>query len=681
MMIRFILTVVLFLINSTATALDEASFTVGTIESGGWKLQGIRIDLTDLAKNPQKLTLTINQLSLPKPFDDLNLINIHCSSFTWQNNELLCAQGRAKLSSKRWQSPTANFSFHVKEKHSTLTLTNLQLAGGVISVDAEEQNNQWKLRINAKAVDSTLIQKLFQPALFNLKNGRINFKLNASGNHSLIDYFSLTTELNGLTVQTKNGRFATEALILNIKLKAQNHQGLWQWQSQTYFTGGALYVEPLYLEADKQQPLIFDAQGNWSENNKRAEIIYASFQHANTLAINGSAIVDYDKGVKLEKAELSLHSDDLQKLSAVYLKPFFEQTALAGITFAGTINSDVSIAQGSLTALTAIVNKFAVKDPTERIKVEGGFGTINWSTNETFNQPSTFTWQQLQLYSLPIGRSRLLFLTRANSFKLLEKTLLPFLGGVIAINQLDWQAKKQDDPEIYFAGSLNDISLEQWSKALNWTPLSGTISGNIPEVEYRNKTLNLGGELLIKVFDGDIRITKLASSGLFTNFPKFYSDMEINNLDLDKLTGKFDFGGITGKLSGFVRQLTLENWHPVSFYAWLGTPDDDDSRHRISQKAVKNIASIGGGGASDILSRSFLNIFETFGYDKIGLGCYLHNGVCQMMGVKAVPEGYAIITGGGLPRLDVIGYNPRLDWNVLMERLSRITTSDKVIVK
>jgi len=255
------------------------------------------------------------------------------------------------------------------------------------------------------------------------------------------------------------------------------------------------------------------------------------------------------------------------------------------------------------------------------------------------------------------------------------------LGGAIAINQLGWQAKKQQEPEVYFAGSLTNVSLEQWSKALNWTPLSGTISGNIPRVEYRNNTLSLGGEINIKVFDGDIRITQLASSGLFTNFPRVSGEMEINNLDLDQLTGKFKFGGITGKLSGFVRQLYMENWQPVTFYAWLGTPDDDDSRHRISQKAVKNIASIGGGGASDLLSKSFLSFFETFGYDKIGLGCYLHDGVCQLMGVEATPQGYAIVTGGGLPRIDVIGYNPRLDWNVLMERLHRISSSDEVIIK
>ena len=149
-MIRLILTVVLVLISSTATALDGVSLNVGTIESRDWKLQGIQIALTDLANNPQKLTLSINKLSLPLPFDDLNLINIHCSSFTWQNKELLCTQGRAQVRSKRWQSPTANFSFHIREKHSTLKLTDLQLAGGTVSIDAEEQAINGRYRLMPK---------------------------------------------------------------------------------------------------------------------------------------------------------------------------------------------------------------------------------------------------------------------------------------------------------------------------------------------------------------------------------------------------------------------------------------------------------------------------------------------------------------------------------------------------
>ena len=422
-------------------------------------------------------------------------------------------------------------------------------------------------------------------------------------------------------------------------------------------------------------------QGDWDASNNRVEISSANYKHSTVGEINGSATVQYKDGANIEKAQLSLNSDNLQGLSAIYLKPFFEQTALQGVSLAGHLKAGVSINEQSLTALSATFNNLGVKDAAGRGEILGGTGQFHWSKDEIFSQPSKLSWQQLKVRSVPIGPAELSFLSRADSIRLLNKAQLPLLGGAIAINHFSWQAKKLQDPEVSFEGNINNVSLEQLSLALNWTPLSGTISGHIPRVEYSNKTLSLGGELIVKVFDGQIKVSNLASSGLFTDFPKFHSDLEIDNLDLDQLTGKFKFGGITGKLSGYVQQLYMENWHPVTFFAWLGTPENDDSRHRISQKAVQNIANIGGGGAADLLSRSFLRFFDTFGYDKLGIGCYLHDGVCQLMGVEARESGYAIVTGGGLPRIDVIGYNPRVDWNVLMERLKRITTSDEVIVE
>ncbi len=648
--------------------------------SAQWKLEGINIALADLPKNPQKLALTIAKLSLPKPFDDFNLANIRCNSFTWQNKEMACEQGRAEIYSKRWQSPAANFSFHVTEEYSSFKLSDLHLAGGIVAADGEERGDQWQLQIDAKAVDGKLIQLLLPQDRFTLKGGKINIKLNASGSHALAKEFTLTAGLNSLTGQTKDGRFATEALMLETTLSAQNNKGIWQWQNHIDINGGALYAEPVYLEA-AGQGIAWDAQGNWDATNSSVEINAANYRHSKNGELSGSASIQYKDGVSLEKARLSLNSDNLHDVSANYLKPFFDQTILQGVMLAGHLKADFSIDHRALTALTAVFNHLDVKDAAGRGEIQGGAGRINWSNNELVTQPSKIAWQRLKIHAVPIGPAELGFQTGADSIRLLKKTQLPLLGGAIAINHFSWQAKRQQDPEVSFEGDISNVSLEQLSLALNWTPLSGTISGQIPRIEYSNKTLSLGGELIVKVFDGEVKISNLAASGLFTDFPKFHSDLEIENLDLDQLTGKFKFGGITGKLSGYVQQLYMENWRPVSFFAWLGTPENDDSRHRISQKAVQNIANIGGGGAADLLSKSFLRFFETFGYDKLGLGCYLHDGVCQLMGVKAAESGYAIITGGGLPRIDVIGYNPRVDWNVLMERLQRISTSDEIIIK
>jgi len=58
------------------------------------------------------------------------------------------------------------------------------------------------------------------------------------------------------------------------------------------------------------------------------------------------------------------------------------------------------------------------------------------------------------------------------------------------------------------------------------------------------------------------------------------------------------------------------------------------------------------------------------------MGCYLHQGVCQLMGVNAVNEGFYLVKGQGLPRVDVIAYNTELDFDVLLKRMGRITQAE-----
>ena len=49
------------------------------------------------------------------------------------------------------------------------------------------------------------------------------------------------------------------------------------------------------------------------------------------------------------------------------------------------------------------------------------------------------------------------------------------------------------------------------------------------------------------------------------------------------------------------------SWTPVKFDAWFGTPENDNSRHRISQTAVDNLTRVGN-GTSNVLSKTFLKI-------------------------------------------------------------------------
>ena len=124
-------------------------------------------------------------------------------------------------------------------------------------------------------------------------------------------------------------------------------------------------------------------------------------------------------------------------------------------------------------------------------------------------------------------------------------------------------------------------------------------------------------------------------------------------------------------------------WEPAAFRAWFATPEDDRSRHRISQRAVENLASLGGAGAGAgaALSRGLLGLFEEFRYDRIGLGCALRENVCLMRGLGPAETGYYIVRGAGLPRVDVIGHSRVVSWSTLVRQLQAVTGGTGPVVE
>ncbi|MEQ1486170.1 C4-dicarboxylate ABC transporter [Methyloglobulus sp.] len=676
----------LWLIANAVYAIDTAILDAGSITGKDWKLEGVALAVIDLNQKKPQFKLSATKLTLPKPFHDLSLADIRCYNFTWDHDELHCNQGRASVRSAYWQSPTTNFSFHLGPKLNTFKLEDARLAGSRLLLHAEINGENWQGKVQAKHISNSLIDKLFQSKPTKLKQaqskqGRLNLTGTFSGKQNTLQAFNFTAEVEGLTDQSKDGKIAAEKLNLLAHLEGKKiKDDGWYWQNESKMMGGALYVDPVYLEAGIQ-PIALNAQGTWNAKTKKADIQSFTYQHPDVGTLTGNANGYYRDGIKIDKADITLKSNTLQGLLTTYINPFFTESPFTSVSVAGGMDAQFNFIQQTLTDTSVHFSNLNVKDEAGRVAINEGAGRINWSDNPTLTKRSELAWQQFSIKGLPLGSAKLPFISQGKSFTLAEKIKIPFLNGSIAVDKFSWQAKKQDEPDVSFTGSLDNVSLEQLSKTLGWTPLSGNISGQIPGVDYHDKTLTLDGELKINVFDGIVKVNNLASSDLFTDFPKVYGDIAIENLDLDQLTRKFEFGNITGRLSGTINKLVLENWHPVTFFAWLGTPDDDDSSHRISQKAVKNIASIGGGGATDLLSRSFLGFFETFGYDKIGVGCYLHNGVCQMMGLEAAEQGYYLIKGGGLPRIDVLGYNPSVNWDVLVERLGRVASPDKAIVQ
>jgi hypothetical protein len=228
-----------------------------------------------------------------------------------------------------------------------------------------------------------------------------------------------------------------------------------------------------------------------------------------------------------------------------------------------------------------------------------------------------------------------------------------------------------------FSGDLSPISMEQLTRALGIQPMRGTLSGKIPRVTFDGSAIEVQGALLLNVFDGTVLVWNLKALEPFGSAPSLMADVDMRNLDLDLLTGAFSFGNMEGRIDVAVHDLELFDLKPVKFDARLVSSPGDYSR-RISQRAVQSISSLGGVGAAAAIQRSFLRVFDEFGYSQIGWSCTLRNGVCDMGGIESepMPHGYLIVKGGGIPAITVIGYNRRVDWRELVSRLQRITDAN-----
>ena len=211
-------------------------------------------------------------------------------------------------------------------------------------------------------------------------------------------------------------------------------------------------------------------------------------------------------------------------------------------------------------------------------------------------------------------------------------------------------------------GVVEPLSLKALTEA-SISPMAGVVSASISTIRHRPGELSLDGALVISVFDGFLRATDLHILEPLGRVPRLQADVELRHIDLGLLTQTFEFGRVTGYLDGDVARLQLASWRPIGFEAGfrqprlLSTQDQPTSPCRIS---VRSAAAAQRGR----IQRSFLGFSES-----LVTGEWAHRASCAMASacwrvLKVIPRTVALPWWrGGVPALNVIGYNRRVDWN------------------
>jgi hypothetical protein len=316
--------------------------------------------------------------------------------------------------------------------------------------------------------------------------------------------------------------------------------------------------------------------------------------------------------------------------------------------------------------------------------IEGG---VEWDAQA--DAPSTtLGWTSLEFYRVPFGAMTASLQSREGRVLLTQPVDIDVLGGKVRVEKLSLQPDSPRGERYAGSFAISAIDMTQLSTALGWPRFPGNLSGGIPEIEFVGDRIELHGGLDLYVFDGRLGVSGMSLEHPFSDLPALAADVHFENFDLEQLTSAFSFGGMSGRLFGTIDRLSLLNWSPVSFDAWLRTA----AGGRMSYKAISDVTAVagGGGGLSDNMQTIALKLVNTFGYGRLGLRCRLADNVCTMGGIDPVPadrpekvagDDYTIVEGAGLPRISIVGHRRRVDWPTLVRRLDAAVQGQTPVIQ
>ncbi len=483
--------------------------------------------------------------------------------------------------------------------------------------------------------------------------------------------FTLDILLNGMDFSDEVGLHAGESLIGDVQLAAKKKNQVWHWGGKISWTKGEVYWQPFYFGEGGNT---FEVDGTFAQSI--VSINQASLLVNAVGKMNASAQFNTETN-KFNDIKVNAQDVDFKGLYDVFLKPNLEKSAFGNLTVSGKASWQFEVKDLQPTSFELNLIDANIEDNNGKFAFSHMNAHIPWDYDEV--RHITLAYHNGYLLNLPLGEAKLE--AELNRYALTSKLLtLPLLDG--ALNFKDVSAAWLGENWFWHLRmDLTPVALNEFSAALGWPQMEGDISGEIPLITYANKQLNMDGAMKFNAFSGTIGMNNLRIDDPLGVVPRFYADLSMRKLDLGDLTRTFSFGAIEGKLDGDVKNMVLENWKPVYFDASLKTSNDKQLK-KISQRAVENIAALGGQGAAAALQRSFLRFFEEFNYEKIGLSCQLRGDICEMGGVESTATGYIIVKGRGIPSVTVNGYTKKVSLADLLSRIKRITDSNsKVIVQ
>jgi len=472
--------------------------------------------------------------------------------------------------------------------------------------------------------------------------------------------------LDGVGFDSPGGKLAGEKLSGSGRLGLDNQADATVIDLDAALRGGALLLGPLYADLPGHA-----VQLSLSARSQKGALAVRKLRLTDPDALQLEGEVDFAATGDLSVLRLDRFNARFPAAYTRYGKGLLRSMGVESLDADGDASGHLAFGPKGLESFAVQTVGLDLARGDGQFGVQGLHGAIDW--NVTDDRPATkLGWRALQVQRIPNGAADATLRSTGGTLALQKPFAIPVLDGQLRVQSLAWKPAATRGDRLQTSLALTQVDMAAFCRALGWPEFRGTVGGAVPSLRYVDDRVELAGGLSLNVFDGFVDITGMSLAQPFSAAPILTGDISLRKLDLALMTSVFDFGSITGRLDGGIDDLRLVGWKPAAFKAHLLA----DSGGRISQKAVNNLTSVGGGGIAGGLQGTVLKIFKTFGYKRIGLSCTLKGDLCSMSGLGAAKDGYTIVEGSGLPRLTVVGHQREVDWPTLVRRLEAATQGD-----
>ena len=660
----------------------RVQFTVAEIAGDGWRAAGVTIALHRDASGRLAAHVTAAQLELPAPIGTLEQPQGECHDLLITTQRVVCRAVSL--------APGAGLPF-IPPLEGRLTLQrhtgalDWQLATAAdraqaLRFDGVLADDSWRMRLALSGwpvAEFAPLAARFDQAVPTM-DGQITVSLTASGAADHLQGLVFEIEGTNLSFANDSGTIAAEGIGFQLSGSAWPGRDGITFDARGAADAGEAYVEPVYANL-AAHPLQLTVRGNTTGEGLAIDQLVVAQDGVLRADAQADIRLSAENGWGIPNGRLRIAEATLPGAYETLLQPFLAGGVLGNLETSGLLRGELDVRDNELAALHLEFMELNLDDRNARLAIYDLSGELAWTPGDGATTPAPqaarLRWSGGFMYGLPFGAARVLFDRRGEDWSLARPVAIPLLDGALEIDVLEIGNLVAGDDSLLFEARLTPLSMRELSRALDWPPLSGTLSGVLPSLSYVDGLLIVAGELSAEVFSGEVAVRNLRIERLLQPRARLQADVELRGMDLAEVTGALAFGLMTGRLDGYVRGLEMIDWAPVAFDARLYTPPGDRTRQRISQRAVDNIASIGAGGAG-ALSTGFLRFFESFSYEAFALGCRLERDTCRMSGLETRDDGYVILRGRGLPRIDVKGFATEVSWPTLIEQLASIMESE-----